>query len=250
MKTVPLHGKLARGRVALVDDEDYDLVMQYRWYVIESLPEGRRPCGPYAATRKGPKGGGHTTRMHCLIMGAKGIDHRDHNGLNNQRYNLRLATHTQNMRNMRSHQGTASSYKGVSWHSEKCKWRAGIKLNNRTRHLGYFFSEAEAAYAYDAAAREHFGEFACVNFPGPPTQAMRDEWRTTRVTLVAERISRRNAEHAEWWTRREAEARVCTVCGNDYETRASGPTLYCGNRCRHRARALRTRECELEGRLF
>jgi len=83
MKTVPLHGKKAAGRVARVNDEDYDLVMQYRWRVHDPDPRpGRRRNGPYAVTSVGRSG---VLRMHCLIMGVNGVDHRDHDGLNNQR---------------------------------------------------------------------------------------------------------------------------------------------------------------------
>src|SRR6185437_13748204 len=102
MKTVPLGGKNARGRVVLVDDEDYELVSQYRWHVLEQVEPGRRPVGPYAKTTRKLNGRYVTIRMHILIMGRKGIDHRDHNGLNNQRSNLRIATGSQNNQNMRS----------------------------------------------------------------------------------------------------------------------------------------------------
>src|SRR5690242_1437897 len=94
MMTVPLHGKKAAGRHALVDDEKYELVMQYRWCVWEVVrAPGRNPEGPYAVNQD-------AGRMHRLILpGHPVIDHRDGNGLNNQLYNLRPATPRQNARN-------------------------------------------------------------------------------------------------------------------------------------------------------
>src|SRR5580704_8392166 len=98
METVPLHGKKAAGRVALVDDEDYELVMQYRWHVWETPPTAtRRGTGPYARANIGyGRSERRSAAMHCLIMGQRGIDHIDHDTLNNQRSNLRPASHRQN----------------------------------------------------------------------------------------------------------------------------------------------------------
>lgn len=223
MKTVPLHGEKAAGRVALVDDADYDLVMRYKWFVYEKPATATtRGSGPYATANTGHgRGTRSTLRMHCLIMGAKGIDHRDHNGLNNQRSNLRPATQSQNGGNRRPHLDAASPYKGVQWNAGKRRWAARIILNRRTRHLGYFWSELAAAYAYDAAARELFGEFACPNFPDEPTRAMRDEWER----ISAERGFDWSADRVAWWARREMETRVCVVCGNEYQTRSTKPSL-------------------------
>lgn len=169
MKTVPLHGKVAAGRVALVDDEDYELVMQYRWSVREVKQSGdRRPLGPYAWTyiraAGSPKGGSIT--MHNLIMGIIGVDHVNHNGLDNRRReNLRPATQGQNTGNKRKQAGASSQYKGVHWSKRKARWMAVLNAGGNYRHLGSFTDEAVAARAYDAAAREAYGEFACVNFP-------------------------------------------------------------------------------------
>src|SRR5258708_9050696 len=66
MRTVPLHGKKAAGRVAVVDDEDYELVSPYRWHVLEN-PRPGRINGPYAAA-------GHShVLMHNLILGVKAL---------------------------------------------------------------------------------------------------------------------------------------------------------------------------------
>ena len=106
--------------------------------------------------------------MHRFILNApKGqyVDHRDRNGLNNQKRNLRFCTQSQNMMNLKSSTGT-SKYKGVSWNIKYKRWQSHIRLNYKLKNLGSYNSEIEAALAYDHAARELFGEFARLNFPG------------------------------------------------------------------------------------
>lgn len=164
MKTVPLHGAKAAGRVALVDDEDYELVMQYRWFVDER-ERNCRPHGPYAIANL-PRPLRKQISMHRLLTGWPRIDHIDHNGLNNQRSNLRPATYTQNAQNQRSHVDSTSKYKGVCWLRKKGKWLAYINYNGQRHYLGLHLSEEDAARAYDVAARREFGEFALLNLPG------------------------------------------------------------------------------------
>ena len=161
--TVPLHGKKAAGRVALVDDTEYPLVSQYIWHVAEYPRKGnRRPRGPYAITNARRADGKWTTlQMHTLITGYRQTDHRDHNGLNNQRSNLRDATNVENMRNSRGHIRRKSRFKGVSYQG----WQARITANGKYHNLGFFDNEEDAARAYDRAARELHGEFAYLNFP-------------------------------------------------------------------------------------
>jgi hypothetical protein len=169
MRTIPLHGKTAAGRVALVDDEDYALVMAYRWCVKQrERGPGRTADGPYAQTDiRRDDGRMTTTKMHNLILGCKGIDHRNGDGLDNQRANLRVATRSQNAANQGPRAGT-SQYKGVSWNRRDQKWHAQICHNRYVRCLGYFTSEEDAAHAYDVAAREAFGPFARLNFEENP----------------------------------------------------------------------------------
>ena len=118
------------GLVALVDTADYDRISKHRWF----------------AQRVG--------------------NHRNHDGLDNRRDNLRPATQTQNNGNQRCTRGV-SRFKGVSWYERHGKWFARIQHEGRRRSIGYFKDELVAAEAYDAAARELFGEYACVNFPVP-----------------------------------------------------------------------------------
>lgn len=147
--------RLAGGRVAVVDDADYERISRYKW----------RACKPrnvvYAMTNVTATS---TEYMHHMVLGVRGVDHRDGNGLNNQRSNLRPCNQSQNGANTRPRSGGTSRYKGVSWHKLTGTWRAYIRVNYRQIQLGHFETEEEAARAYDAAALEHFGAFANLNF--------------------------------------------------------------------------------------
>lgn len=156
--TVGIH-----GHVALVDDADYELVAPYTWTLR------RDRSGNLYAYRKWWEGGRCKGQfMHCLIMGFTGVDHRDHNGLNNQRYNLRQATARQqggnsSQRSTRQH----SRFKGVTRDikSPHKPWLAQLTVGGARVLSQRFADEESAARAYDEVALIHFGEFACVNFP-------------------------------------------------------------------------------------
>ena len=146
---------------ALIDDEDFILISGYNLYLAE-----RKPCFYVICAKQINKKTKHIY-LHRLIMNAQRgqqIDHRDGNGLNCQKSNLRFCTQLQNTMNQRKTKGT-SRYKGVSWHKQTKKWRAAIMLHRKQHHLGCFVDEIDAAKAYDKAARELFGEFALCNFP-------------------------------------------------------------------------------------
>jgi len=164
MKTVPLHGNKAAGRVALVDDADYEIVRSYRWCVWERPRPPGRTSGPYAEAFVMRNGRQKHILMHKLLTGYPKTDHVNGDGLDNQRSNLRPATQGQNAMNRRSKLGTSSKFKGVSWDRKARKWHAFIKLDGRQKHLGFFTEEEAAARAYDSAARELFGEYAKPNF--------------------------------------------------------------------------------------
>ena len=164
MREVPL----TQGMVALVDDEDYEEVMRYRW--IYHRP--RHSKTGYAQTtvhlERGRGGRSKTPRMHQLIYGpvpdGMTVDHRDGNGLNNRRSNLRLASRAEQARNRRPRAASATGFKGV-FPSTPNRWIARIGWEGRRLNLGTFSSPEEAACAYDAKARELCGDFAYVNFP-------------------------------------------------------------------------------------
>lgn len=159
---VPLSGIKGRGRVALVDDGDWELVRSHKWYLVHNV---KHHSPPYAqANIRRPDGTAGTIRMHVLIAGYAGVDHQNHDGLDNRRANLRRATPVQNGANQRAQAGT-SKFKGVSWDRQTHRWRAQIMHNRRHRSIGRFTTEEDAARAYDAAARDLFGAYACLNFP-------------------------------------------------------------------------------------
>ena len=77
--------------------------------------------------------------------------------------NLRICTVSENIGNRRMAKNNTSGYKGVEWHSATSKWRARLAISGKLQHLGYFTTPEAAAEAYDTAAIQHFGEFACTN---------------------------------------------------------------------------------------
>ena len=113
------------------------------------------------------------TRIHRLLLGATNpkmqVDHINGNKLDNRKENLRLATNQQNQHNVGKRKNNTSGYKGVSWYRKRKKWKAAIKHNKKSIHLGYYDTPEEASRAYDKAAVEFFGEFAHLNFPGEHT---------------------------------------------------------------------------------
>lgn len=142
-----------------VDVADLPVVARYRWsahvtgrsiYARTQLVIGGRRVAPY---------------MHVLLLGTRGVDHLNGNGLDNRRVNLRPADKSQNAGNSRAHLGSTSSFKGVCWDRRREKWLAQIRFAGRRRHLGRYGSEVEAARAYDEAALDLFGEYARLNFP-------------------------------------------------------------------------------------
>lgn len=141
----------------LYDDEDHELISQYVWNIDD---------GPvtYARSSSHKK----KTRMHRLIMGVTDpkikIDHKNRNGLDNRRENLRICTSCENQRNRRGRVNSNSLYKGVWFSKQKSAWIAEIKMNGVKKHLGIFSDESIAAKAYDDAAIKYFGEFANLNF--------------------------------------------------------------------------------------
>lgn len=151
---------LTQGKVTLVDDGDYETLARFKWHAH------RQPQGIFYAEREcRVHGRQKTIKMHQVIMQAKGIDHWDGDGLNNQRSNLRVATTAQNQANRVRLVTNTSGRRGVSWSRKMMRWRARIGVDGSVRHLGFFDDLDEAARVYDTAARQFFGEFARLNFP-------------------------------------------------------------------------------------
>ena len=149
--------KLSQDKIALVDDDDFEYINQFKWYAEKST-------NTFYAGRKGGK---TTIRMHREIMKTqlennigKFIDHKDGNGLNNQKYNLRTCTQAENGRN-RHCVNNSSGYLGVCKKGKK--WYAQIKVNKKNIYLGIFKDKKDAAKAYNEAAIKYNGEFARPN---------------------------------------------------------------------------------------
>jgi hypothetical protein len=160
MIEIPLSSRKYQGLVALVDDEDAELVAGYSWsahkegqtfYAIAHVPG----CGSP----------GQSVKMHRLIRpDIKGeIDHRDRNGLNNTRTNLRPATRSQQNANQGIRCDNRSGYKGVNWDKARGKWRVRVAVNGRDKTIGRFDDLEEAVRVRDDAARELHGDFAFVH---------------------------------------------------------------------------------------
>ena len=142
---------------AKVDAEDYQKLAAYDWQIFKN-----NSSNFYAARIEG----GKIVSMHREIMHNPAglfVDHKDRNGLNNTKQNLRLATCGQNNCNRRKKEGS-SKYRGVSYCKKNRKWRASITFNGKDIWLGQFDTEEDAARAYDEAAKIYHGEFAALNF--------------------------------------------------------------------------------------
>lgn len=174
----------------MVDDADYKILAQKKWYAAQ-LNKGKYKYGSggwYAVRHD--RSDGPMILMHREVAKLAGMaeskryDHKDGNGLNNQRQNIRPASQLENGRNRGTAlwPGKSSRFKGVSLFKRTRRWMAHIRINGKLCHLGTFSTEEEAAKAYDRSARLHFGEFARTNFPiaTPGTGWTRHEPHTPR----------------------------------------------------------------------
>jgi len=154
--------ELTQGKVALVDDADYERINRHQWYTFRT---GRH----WYAARQSPTVGGnrHTIYMAREIMVAQSdewVDHKNNEAtLDNRHSNLRICTNSQNQANSKKRAGCSSKHKGVSWNKGTNKWMAYIKVHSKRIYLGLFDDEDDAGRAYSVAAFKHFGEFARTN---------------------------------------------------------------------------------------
>jgi len=152
-KSIPL----SQGKFALVDDDMFDYLMQWKW----SYRHG------YAYRKKGMPSRDNI-HMHRVIMNTPDgmqTDHINGDGLDNRRANLRICTDVENKRNKGLISSNTSGYKGVSWNAPRKQYQAYIKVNNKVIFLGRYPEPESAGHAYDEAAKKYFGEFARLNFP-------------------------------------------------------------------------------------
>jgi hypothetical protein len=155
---------LGEGEWTILDSQDYYRLRNLKWVVNGNGSKF------YAVrfVKTGP-GKTKTLRLHREIMNAPDgllVDHRNGNGLDNRRDNLRLATHGENASNRRKTKSkTTSRFIGVCFDKKRGQWPGQITYRGKKIWLGRFKSEVEAAKAYDAAAKKYHGEFARLNFP-------------------------------------------------------------------------------------
>jgi hypothetical protein len=155
MKRIPL----TQGYVALISDQDFERVSAHKWRA--RVDKKKRTV--YAVTGQG-------LRMHRFIVRATDptihVEHKDRDGLNNQRDNLRKCVGGENEANKTKRLGAfTSKFKGVYWDKQCSAFRAKIVIRGRKIYCGKFADEVQAALAYDEAARKYFGMFALCNFP-------------------------------------------------------------------------------------
>lgn len=157
---------MSQGKFALVDKQDAVLVVPRVWCAY-------RVRGTFYATTHVRKPGGQRTtlRLHALVGQAMGIvgrvDHKNHDGLDNRRKNLRPGPPTLNGANSnKQRRKTSSKYKGVCWvAAPRRKWQVQLRVEGKHRFIGNFVDEIEAARAYDAEALKTWGDYARLNFP-------------------------------------------------------------------------------------
>jgi len=145
---------LTRGKNAIIDTADYEWLSQWNWQAVR---HGKLWYAVHSLHDEHPA-------MHQEITGFLKTDHRDGDGLNNRRSNLRPCSQSQNMANRKKPRTNTSGFKGVSWDQQRGKWQTHICYRCKTIALGRFTIAKDAARAYDAAARKLFGEFARTNF--------------------------------------------------------------------------------------
>jgi hypothetical protein len=160
MKTMPIRPNCEEW--ALIDDEDFDLVNQYKWFLHQK---------GYVDANAIVNGKRTRIKLHRLIMNfpkGKQIDHINGNKLDNRKSNLRICGNSNNQMNVKkkatySNKPTSSIYKGVSYKKKNNKWQAYITKDQKRIYIGYFVNEKDAALAYNKKAMELFGEYANLN---------------------------------------------------------------------------------------
>lgn len=151
---------LTQGKIAIVDDEEYFRLSIFKWFAHKQTK-----AATYYAERNITISPGKRKllAMHTFIITPPPgyqVDHKDGDGLNNQKSNLRLCFCSQNQANSKMRIDCSSGVKGVHYDHRKRRWIARIQVNKNRINLGTFLNIEEAAEMYEKAARQYFGQFA------------------------------------------------------------------------------------------
>lgn len=168
MKTIIIISKTHGVKEVLIDDEDFEYISKFKWHL-------KKHRNTFYAVRTQWNSDTKTNvhyKMHRVLLGLKLPsdigDHKDHNGLNNQRKNIRKCTNTQNRRNVLSRKNSSSKYLGVSFCKKENKFSAFISINKKSTFIASaensIDGEIRMAKCYDEYAKKYFGEFANLNF--------------------------------------------------------------------------------------
>jgi len=154
--------ELSQGRVALVDDEDFDWLSKWKWYYLRD----KKAKTGYAKRNIGSSPHQQAVYMHIAIMKRhkcwkrkKEVDHIDMCGCDNRKVNLRLATSGEQGINERFRSDNTSGIRGVCWYKQTGKWVAYITVNRKRKHLGYFVNKEDAIAKRLWAEYKYFGKF-------------------------------------------------------------------------------------------
>lgn len=148
--------QLTQGKVAIVDDEDFENLNKFRWYF----------CKRYAVRDVRVDGKKETIYMHRLVTNAPDhleVDHINSDGIDNRKENLRLCTHAENSRNRGIAKNNTSKYKGVWFSKRYNRFFAETRLNGKKVYVGSFKTAEEASEAYKTKVLEIHGDFANIN---------------------------------------------------------------------------------------
>lgn len=146
--------KLTQGKFALVDDDMFEKLSKYKWHALKR-------CNTFYANKRGKNNS--KIQMHRVVLNTPDdmeTDHKDGNGLNNQRSNLRVCSHSENCRNKKKPKNNTTGYKGLSWCERNKKWLVRICVNKKRIYLGHFKTKKSAYKAYCEASIKFHGKFA------------------------------------------------------------------------------------------
>lgn len=162
MIVLTLKSKKYGAMACLYDDADHELISKYKWRV----QKGRNTFYAVTYIRDGVRKYRSSYGMHQLLVSVekgKCRDHKNRNGLDNRRENLRISTIQENNRNATIQRNNTTGYRGVDYNKNHKLFRARVNINRKSVYCRYFKTKEEAALAYNEAAKIHFGEYANLN---------------------------------------------------------------------------------------